>query len=218
MEVMVASAIILIVLTSVGRVLTSSLVDVSYARQRQVADSLASKAMAEVRALPLATVQAGLLASDLAGDTTGNVDQTSHKLTLDGIDETVPTVSSGTPPAPLYPHCSSPKSSANSSAGLDGTTYQVCVYPTIALDSSHNPTGATRVTVWVSWANPVRQGLQTYVTDQTLLYAPNGCVSNTTHPFGAPCVPFLYGTASLTPGQIAVSGTLNGQTLGKVQL
>ena len=55
-----------VITTALGYVLTGSMVNVAFARQRQVANHLATQAMEQVRALPFSTLAAGLDRTDLA--------------------------------------------------------------------------------------------------------------------------------------------------------
>jgi hypothetical protein len=67
-----------------------------------------------------------------------------------------------------------------------------------------------RVSVIVSWTNVERQGLQNYVQTQSLFATPGGCLSTATHPFAAPCQPFLYSTSTSDNGSASLTGTIVG--------
>src|SRR5205085_6845620 len=56
------------------------------------------------------------------------------------------------------------------------------------------------------------------VENQSILYSGNGCLSTATHPFAAPCQPFLYGTASTAAGHIDVTGTLPNADFSRATL
>src|SRR5437588_9202736 len=70
-EVMVALGLVFAAVTIAVAVVTRSLCYVGFARQRDTANSLADQTMEQIRALPFASIQAGLANSDLSttGDT-----------------------------------------------------------------------------------------------------------------------------------------------------
>ncbi|MBW8827735.1 MAG: hypothetical protein JF603_15480, partial [Acidobacteria bacterium] len=100
------------------------------------------------------------------------------------------------PVVPLVPH--------RVTQVLDGTTYTVAVYVTYLNDDE--TTGALRVTAITSWTGGTRATLVRQVEVQTIVDA-LGCESGSTHPFAAPCQPFLYATASTAPGGVTISAS-----------
>lgn len=198
-----------VITTALGYVLTGSMVNVAFARQRQVANHLATQAMEQVRALPFSTLAAGLDRTDLAtADPNISVvgSGATAVYTFTPTNETIPTGNSGTAQVPLNPH--------RQTKVVNGTTYTVAVYPT----NYQGSTTSFRATVIASWTGSFRKGLVAAVSTQTILFSPAGCVSSATHPFASPCQPFLYGTSSMGQGGVTVTGTLNGISLNQAVL
>jgi hypothetical protein len=198
-----------VITTALGYVMTGSMVNVAFARQRQVANHLATQAMEQVRALPFATLAAGLDRADLAtadADITVAGSGSTAVYTFTPTNETIPTGTSGIAQVPLNPH--------RQTKVLNGTTYTVAVYPT----NYQGSTTSFRATVVVSWTGSFRKGMVAKVSTQTLLFSPAGCVSSATHPFASPCQPFLYGTAAMNQGGVTVTGTLLGISLNQAVL
>ena len=211
-EVMVATSIIVIALSVLAYTTNLALIDVAYARQRQSATSLADKAIEQIKALPYATVAAGLYTPDLSGDPA--ITSPSPGAYYYG-GESIPNFSSSTtPPAPLYPHVSPP-------VLLQGTSYTTHVY--ITNYNNNINSGIYRATAVVSWTNPVRHGSST-VKVQTLIFSPQGCLSGSTHPYSAPCEAFFYASGtngspgSSLSGSIYGLGTLNSASLSFPQI
>ncbi|HVA42921.1 MAG TPA: hypothetical protein VNF50_05510 [Acidimicrobiales bacterium] len=193
---MVAITIIGIVLIAMLSTITNSLLYVSFARQRQAATSLADRTMEEVRALPFAMVANGL---DPSNDPTWSTDTNITSTTSGGVTtyfyagKEIPT-SSGTSVAPFVPH--------RQTVAIGPTTYTVSVYPTY---EQTTPVTVYLVTVLVSWAHPAKGGLADSLTTQSLVYSPAGCLSTATHPFAAPCEPFLYANSTDVGGHVTVT-------------
>ena len=62
------------------------------------------------------------------------------------------------------------------------------------------------VTVIVSWTTGAIAGKDNDVVRlQSNFWSPDGCVSEETHPFAAPCQPFFYGLATVPDGAITFS-------------
>ena len=208
-ELVMAIFVFSVITTALGYVLTGSMVDVAFARQRQVANHLATQAMEQVRALPFSTLAAGLDRTDLATadpniTVTGSGATAVYTFTPTG--ETIPTGTSGNAQVPLNPH--------RQTKVVNGTTYTVAVYPT----NYQGSTTSFRATVITSWTGSFRKGLVASVSTQTILFSPAGCVSSATHPFASPCQPFLYGTSSMGQGAVTVTGTLLGINLHQAVL
>ena len=198
-----------VITTALGYVLTGSMVNVAFARQRQVANHLATQAMEQVRALPFSTLAAGLDRTDLAAadpNITVAGSGATAVYTFTPTNETIPTGNSGTTQVPLNPH--------RQTKVVNGTTYTVAVYPT----NYQGSTTSFRATVIASWTGSFRKGMVANVSTQTILFSPAGCVSSATHPFASPCQPFLYGTSSMGQGAVTVTGTLNGISLKQAVL
>jgi prepilin-type N-terminal cleavage/methylation domain-containing protein len=208
-ELVMAIFVFSVITTALGYVMTGSMVDVAFARQRQVANHLATQAMEQVRALPFATLAAGLNRADLATadpDIAVTGSGATAVYTFTPTNETIPTGTSGTLQVPLNPH--------KQTKVLNGTTFTVAVYPT----NYQGSTTSFRATVIVSWTGSFRKGMVAKVSTQTILFSPAGCVSSATHPFASPCQPFLYGTAAMSQGAVTVTGSLLGISLNQAAL
>jgi hypothetical protein len=201
-----AISVFAVITTALGYVMTGSMVNVAFARQRQVANHLATQAMEQVRALPFATLAAGLDRADLATadpNVTVTGSGATAVYTFTPTNETIPTGTSGTVQVPLNPH--------RQTEVVNGTTYTVAAYPT----NYQGSTTSFRATVIVTWTGSFRGGVVAKVSTQTILFSPAGCVSSATHPFASPCQPFLYGTAAMGQGAITVTGTILGISLNR---
>src|SRR5260370_3171594 len=186
-EVVTAASVMLLILTSLARVITGSLVDVGFARQRQAANSLMAKTMEQIRALPFQTLANGLDNSDstIASDTNISIAGQTYTYTGAGTgnNEVIPhSDHGGATLPPLTPH-------RTTTASTNGTAYKVSVYPTVYTGAA----GAYRVTVVVSWSPALRNGLATQVSRQTIVYSPStSCLSPSNHPFPPPCPPSFH--------------------------
>jgi type II secretory pathway pseudopilin PulG len=192
-ELVVAAAIMMIVMTSLAYVTVNSVLDTAFARQRNTAVNLANQAVEEVRALPWSTVILGHTASDICGD--GNVYPTG---TCGGAQPSVycfedqPMVVGAVPAAGSGSSCSprawSDPTSCLNSAGNTSVTlsspaplspHQQCfnvsgrVYAVDAYLTGTQPAGngvfTLTLTVVVSWAHPGRTGLADHVVSSTEL-------------------------------------------------
>ncbi|MHB8681983.1 MAG: prepilin-type N-terminal cleavage/methylation domain-containing protein [Acidimicrobiales bacterium] len=207
-EVAVAAALLLVVLTGVGSLLGTELVNAGATGAEGTASGLLTQAMEQIRALPFQLVVDGLSSSDstIATDPKISVTGTApnQTYTFKPTGETIPVVSPYTQ-APLDPHLSK--------TVIDGVSYSVGAYPTIDPELS----GVYRMTVIVSWAPA--HGVSS-ITAQTLVYSPSaGCLTDTNHPFAAPCQPFFYSQAGVTSGSgITVSGTVLGLSFTQLML
>jgi hypothetical protein len=192
LETVVALGVIMGGLIVLLPMYTASLVQTGFAKQREVATTLLDKTMEQVRALPFATVQKGLDNTDVVGSADSRITISGNTYTFTN-GETIPHGTLGYTQAPLVPHLSSPV--------INGTTYTVGVYPTNYAGSA----GVYRITVIVSWAHTIKSGVSSSLTGQTLVSSAPGCLSSATHPFGAPCQPFLYATATTADGYIRIT-------------
>jgi type II secretory pathway pseudopilin PulG len=193
-ELVIAISILAVLMLSLAYVGTASLADVAYARQRDQASALANQALEEVRALPFATVAAGLSTSDVESGSDPRITPCDNGAYCFGGEE-IPT---GDNPdvVPLVPH---------QQTVVEGpTTFQVSVYVTHYDNELSSP--IYRVTAIVTWDRPARGGLAPEVEAQTIVSSPAGCESTATHPFAAPCTPFFYASASELGGSVTVGG------------
>lgn len=204
-ELMVATSILLIAMVSMLLTVYAGFRGIATAKVRQSANGLANKTMEQIRALPFDTVKRGLDNTDLA-NTAGTTD-TSITKTGTGSSavysyggEQIPRGDNAAS-APLVPH--------RQNVVLNNVTYAVSSYVTYYQNQTTSNT--FRATVVVAF-RPTGSGAPGQVQIQTLLFSPSGSAAcgTATHPFAAPCQPFLYGSASNTPGSISLSGTISG--------
>jgi prepilin-type N-terminal cleavage/methylation domain-containing protein len=179
LELTISMAILAIVTTALAPMFSGSLVHVAWAKQRQAAATLVDQTLEQVRALPFSTVANGLDTADVKGSGDSNIAIAGSTFTYTN-GETVPHGTLGYTQVPLVPH--------STSTVENGTTYTIKVYPT----NYQGSTSILRVSVLVSWAASYQAHLPALVKGQTLLFSDSsGCLSKTTHPFAAPCQPFL---------------------------
>ena len=213
-ELVIACGVLALVLASLAYTGTMAFADAALSRHRSAAASLANEALEQVRALPYNKVALGLSTTDISTSGDSAITVTGGVYRFDG--ERIPN-GNNDPVVPLVPH--------QAVRTLDDMDYTVSVYVTY-LDDDPN-SRALRVTVRASWSSPLRAGAQKFVDAQTVIYSPDtggtgGCGSNATHPFAAPCQPFLYSNTSSGEGAISFSafeGTaLSGVDLGEATL
>jgi type II secretory pathway pseudopilin PulG len=214
-ELMVAIGILFVALLALARTATVAFTDVAVARQRQTGAQLANRLLEEVRGLPYETVQDGLGEFDLVGD---------PKIQRCGIDWYYPACPADDPDAEELLHYQAPEDTVTAPLvphqGEVGppdfpSTFSWSVYVTEAEGVPSE--GAFRVTARVSWEG-IRQGLRDFVETQTLIYAPEGCVDTSTHPFAAPCQAYFYGNGSAGGGGTETTGTVEGLTFDSVSM
>src|SRR4051794_20865660 len=176
-------------------VMTQSLSEISFAKQRQTADGLLDQTMEQVRALRYSAIQAGLDTTDLTNNPDSNISASGGVYTFVPNGETIVTAAhSGAVPAPLNPH--------RSTISINSTSYTISTYPTYF----QGGTTTYRVTVIVSWSPSQIHGVSNQVSSQTIVSSPSsGCLSDQTHPFAAPCQPFLYAQATSGNGFIQIT-------------
>jgi type II secretory pathway pseudopilin PulG len=202
-EVLVAMMVITIVMTSLMYVMATSLKQVSFAKQREVASSLVDKTMEQARALPYSMIQTGLDDNDVTTSHDSNITISGSTYTYTPTGETIVHGSqNGNQTCPSASVCQAPLIPHQSTTTLNGSTYTISTYLTTFTGSA----GAYRITVVVSWTRSQVSGVSTQVSSQSVIYSPaNGCVSDQTHPFSSPCNPFLYAQASSGKGAITIS-------------
>lgn len=204
-EVIVALAVLAIVLTGVGIEIGVQSSAINQSRNKQAAQGLLDKALAEVRALPYTDVKSGLKTSDTT--TTGTKTVTHIKKTgtvwtftdpgLAATGETVlhSTYPDTTPPVPLYKHTAS-TATVNK---VNNLQFSVSTFPTTTSTST-----VLRVTVIVSWTTPEHHVAKS-INSQTLLYSfGSPCTEGEPLPFGAPCNPNFTASATAGSGVIQV--------------
>jgi type II secretory pathway pseudopilin PulG len=195
-ELVLATGVLAMVMSSLAFLGTSAFTDAAVARNRQTATGLANQALEQVRALPYDTVSQGLLTSDLEAGTDPLVTATDGVYKYNG--ETIPNHTNTAAVDPLVPH--------RTTKTIDNTDYSVAAYVTYLGDDATSR--SFRVTAYVSWTSGLRAGVNKFVQAQTIVYSPvgtPGCGSTATHPFAAPCQPFLYGTSDISEGGITIA-------------
>lgn len=208
LEIVVAVGVIFVAMVAMAHAATVALIDVGHSRQRQSATGLANRAIEQVRALPAATVQRGLSATDLATMTDPNITTTTvggvTRYLYDGEEllTHTPVDSTATVP-PLVPH--------RVQTDVGPTSYWVSVYTTLADDGE-----TVRVTAEVSWRDQrIRQGTSGEVEAQTLVSPGVGCAGSLeANPYGAPCPANFVADAFIDEATVTVRArnpTTDGQ-------
>lgn len=184
------------------------------ARQRQTANGLANQVMEQVRGLAFSKVQAGLLSTDLSGDSnivscSGGVSRflSCASGSTPGSGEKIVTTAGLSTTVPLVPHRSS--TSPNTDPVIDGTTYSWSTY--VSQDDSVTK-APYRVTVIVTWSGGGVNAPNKLVRVQSLFWSPSGCRSTTAHPFAAPCQAFFYGSTSAPAPSVRIDGSIDQTT------
>ena len=174
-ELVVAMVVILTVAVSsmTALVRTSSSLNVS--RQREAASALATQALEQLRALPYAKVTAGLRSDDLAGDADLRTVSGGYNLYLPAsvtgagtVDEPLVASGTGSVPAPLYPHRSTP----TTAGGLPSSFTSP---PSLSVFVTKDPadSGAYTLTAVVRWT-PGAGATQKVLVQRSLVYSPPG--------------------------------------------
>ncbi|MDP9342460.1 MAG: hypothetical protein M3Q23_10290 [Actinomycetota bacterium] len=212
-ETMMALGVMFVTLFSLAYTATISYYDTALARQRQSATGLADQAIEQIRALPFDTVKKGLSSNDPTV-------ATDPDITLCGVNkcyggERIPLTgyAAGTVIKPLVSH--------QTTSRVGPTTYTVLVYVTYctaAPTCSTQTSNTFRITTVVTWSAAERRGTSHRVQLQTILYSPSGCLSTATHPFAAPCQPFLYGNAASGQQSIDITGSIQSLSFGQADL
>ena len=224
-EVMVALGLVFAAVTIAVAVVTRSMTYIGFARQRDTANSLADQTMEQLRALPFATVQAGLDNTDLSTTTDTNILKGGSGGCPSGsycykVAPSTQQCPSGVPAygeriphgananiTPLVPH--------QATQTVGPTKFTVSSYISYLCDQL--TTNTYRVTVIVSWAASQVHGVNSQVTTQSVFYSGGGCISAANHPFAAPCQPFFYSTADIQGASVGISGAIQGITFDSAQ-
>ena len=186
-----ASLVLVIVMSTVAFVLTNSLADAAFARQREAATNLAATVLEDVKIEPWAALSLGLSTLDPTLSADKNITPMGgppecyqgSPLDIDGKLAVVP----GTCPTsnPWFdPSCLKLASSnvgispfTVNSNGLLGqhefcttvnkSLYAIDIYPTENTGTTRTVTPPLTVSVVVTWANPARRGLLDHVVSTT---------------------------------------------------
>ena len=202
-EMLVAMMVLAIVMTSLMYLMATSLKQVAFSKQRQTASALVDKTMEQARALPYSMISTGLDDHDVTTSSDPNISISGSTYTYTPTGETVVHGNqNGNASCPGATVCQAPLIPHKSTTVLNSSTYTISAYVTNFSGSS----GAYRLTVVVSWSPSQVAGVTNQVSSQSVIYSPsNGCLSDSTHPFSAPCQPFLYGQSSSGKGSITIS-------------
>lgn len=193
-EVVMASGVLMVVMSGLAYLGTVAFTDIATARVRQTATALANESIEQVRAMPYDRVSLGLKTSDLGGDPAITNDGTGYRFGAERIPHgDVPDV------APIVPHLST--------STTDDVPYTIGVYITYYDDDEYS--GAYRVTAVVSWAASLRQSTVNRVEVETVIFAPS-CGSDPTHVFAAPCEPYFHSATAAMPGGITIGDAGRG--------
>ncbi|HEY3549299.1 MAG TPA: prepilin-type N-terminal cleavage/methylation domain-containing protein [Propionicimonas sp.] len=213
-EVIVAMALTLVLMTAVLSVLVSSLRSVKLAHQRQTATSLTTQAMEQLRALDYSSVTTDL-------HTTGPYPMSPGLQYVTGTTFPVfqPTAVLPGISEPLIVNQYSAKIMDPSTTTVDGLTYRVQVYVTDPAPTA-GQSQAYNLTVITSWSSAVSEGARV-VSQRSTLFSPSGCLTAADHPFSGPCQAAYVADAGQSLGGFTLSadgGTgeitgFNGQML-----
>ena len=203
-ESVIAITVIFASLTALAYTATIGFKAMAYSRERITADGVANQIMEEIRGLAYSKIQSGLSSTDLGGD--ANIVSCSGVYRFESCSGEKIISSTGlSATAWLVPHTGTLAASATT----NNVAMTWSVYDTND-DTTHNP---YRVTVIVSWASAVYPNATGSLSRvQSLFWSPSGCVSNSTHPFAAPCNPYFYAEGNIHQANITVTGSVSGLT------
>ena len=197
-EVIVAMALTLVLMTAVLGVLVSSLKSVTLAHQRQNATSLTTQAIEQLRALDYSSVTTDLkttgpypMSPGLQYVTGGAFPVFQPAAVLPGISE------------PLIVNQYSAKIENPSQTTIDGVKYLVQVYVT-APAAAAGGQQLFNLTVITSWKSSVSQGTRV-VSQRSTLFSPAGCLTAADHPFSGPCQAAYVADAGQSLGGFTLS-------------
>lgn len=207
LEVTIALAMLGLLAAALIPSFAGALAHVATSQQRRVATSLLTDAMESVRALPFATLANGLDTDDITGSADPRISVVGGAYTFSN-GEAIPHGNLDYTVEPLVPH--------RTTKTVDGRAYTVSTYPT----QHEGASDIIRVTVVVEWETEHQPGRLNEIRSQSVIYSdPEGCLSSATHPFAAPCQPFLYANASSEGGSILVTPAPGATTpLGSIDL
>lgn len=207
-EVVVGFALLSLLAATMLPMAATALQRTGASEQRRAATSLLNEALESVRALPFATVANGLDTDDVTGSPDPLISVSGDTYTFSN-GETIPHGNLDYEVEPLVPH--------RRSVAVGNRTFTMAVYPTWFEGSS----STIRITAIVSWTASHEANGRTEVRAETVLYSdPQGCLSSATHPFSAPCQPFLYASAGGGAGSVVVTPAagLTGPAIGGIAL
>ena len=197
-ETVVAITVIFGSLTALAYTATIGFKYIAFGRDRMQATGFANEVMEGVRALPYSAITQGLDTAEYSSDPNIVLCATEYRL-FDCAGEKLvgQTFSGGYTEDWIVPH-------TDTTTTENGLELTWATYVTND-DVTANPYS---VTVQVSWqgGGAIANNANNFVRVQSAFWSPTGCVSSTTHPFAAPCQPFLYGQAVLPGSNITLEG------------
>ena len=196
-EVVLAVGLLATIVSTLAHGMIDGLSVVTFARQRDIATSLANEALEQVRALPFSEVVMGN--DDLAAGTDPLITSTGSgaSLAYQFRGRTISRTAVTSRP-PLVPH------QTTVAPEPTGTTYVTSVYVTA------DPTGAASsvlVTVRVTWDHAARQGVASVVEIETLLRE----YRCTAQAGARPCEPYWFSAGDVTQPIMRVQGSVYGR-------
>jgi Tfp pilus assembly protein PilE len=206
LETVVALGVILAALVTLAYTANTGFANAAYARQRQTASGLANQTIEQVRALPFDTLKQGLSNFDnLLTDPWIRQVGTDYFFTGVTPNEKIARGDIPLNPAvvPLVPHVQQLRV---------GTASIYTVRAFVTYYNNVQTSNTFRVSVIVTWTQSARKGYAR-VNAQSLFFSGSGCLSSATHPFAAPCQPFLFGSAQGAEGDISISGSFDDVTI-----
>src|SRR6266540_3648212 len=207
-EMVVAATVLLTSMLSLAYTATLGFTDTALARQRQSASGLANQAIEQIRALPFDTLTKGLSSNDPTIGADTSITTCGSARCYGGEQIPMSGYAAGTTLSPLVPHLRT--------VTVGPTVFTVSAYVTYFQNATTIST--YRATAVVSWAGGDRPGAAHRVTLQTIVYSPSGCLSTATHPYAAPCQPFLYGNAAAGQASIHITGPIQSLSYGQADL
>jgi type II secretory pathway pseudopilin PulG len=206
LETVVALGVILAALVTLAYTANTGFANAAYARQRQTASGLANQTIEQVRALPFDTLKQGMSNFDnLTSDPWIRVVGADYYFTGVTPNEKIARGDIPLNPAvvPLVPHVQQLRV---------GTASIYTVRAFVTYYNNIQTSNTYRVSVIVTWTQSARKGYAR-VNAQSLFFSGSGCLSTATHPFAAPCQPFLFGSAKGAEGDISITGTFDDVTV-----
>jgi Tfp pilus assembly protein PilE len=211
LETVVALGVILAALVTLAYTANTGFANAAYARQRQTASGLANQTIEQVRALPFDTLKQGMSNFDnLTGDPWIRVVGPDYYFTGVTPNEKIARGDIPLNPAvvPLVPHVQQLRV---------GTASIYTVRAFVTYYNNIQTSNTYRVSVIVTWTQSARKGYAR-VNAQSLFFSGSGCLSTATHPFAAPCQPFLFGSAQGAEGDVSIAGTFDDVTINASDL
>jgi hypothetical protein len=205
LETVVALGVILAAMLTLAYTANIGFSNAAYARQRQTASGLANQTIEQIRALPFDTLKQGLSNFDnLGSDPWIRVVGPDYFFTAVTPNEKIARgdIPLAPPVVPLVPHVQQQKIGT---AAIYTTRAYVTYYNNIQTSNTY------RVSVIVTWTQAA--GKLARVQAQSIFFSGSGCLSTSTHPFAAPCQPFLFGTGAGDEGDISITGNVDDLTI-----